>query len=689
MAGYTSGSLRGGDLEIGIALVLQDRFSNQAREASSTIRQLHRDAKMAANANLQAAGTIAANINGIASSVLSGIGRAITEGASFIDTMTTVKAITGATDKQFKELGNTAQGLGLKTMFDSQDIASGMKYLAMAGNSVEQIQDMIHGAAYVAGATGMELGGKGGAADVITNVMRTFSIEGKNASQVVGDQLAKAALSSNVSMTDLAETIKYAGADMVTLGQTLPQVAAMAGTLGNAGIQASMAGTAISNMARYLNKSIASPNFKGAKMLASIGLGKEDFLDVNGEIIDMGTALGKIKDRIKDMNASDRNNVMNQIFGVRGMRAGVAMMNHLEDYQKLLYDIAHVPAGYAEDVMGQRMDNLAGSLDKLYNSIENIRTTFAEAIGPVLKPILNGLAQFLEWVRQVLDIPILGTIVATLTGLVAVVGWLGSRAVMAAAGFKLLFGDSQVSIKNMFRLLTAGWTKATILAKQYMGMERAIIAQRKGGFIGEPFNSMLGRAGFPTHNVKGTNIPAKQRSDGRWIANTGKGATGWTLVGKETVQRASKGGFLKSLLGGAAGSVAAGAAKKGIGRAILGVGARLVGVLSGPLGWAVTGLSIAIPLITSAVKKSRDATAQNTQAINGMRSDLAKEAANNTQLHVNEQIRVLYQAIRYFGDQIPKIKPQMDLTVNIDGKKMMQQVIQDQASDINLSLGTK
>lgn len=81
--------------------------------------------------------------------------------------------------------------------------------------------------------------------------MRTFKLEGQNAANVVGDQLTKAAMSSNVSMADLAESIKYSAASMVTLRQQLPQVAAMIGTLGNAGIQGSMAGTSIRNMADY------------------------------------------------------------------------------------------------------------------------------------------------------------------------------------------------------------------------------------------------------------------------------------------------------------------------------------------------------------------------------------------------------------------------------------------------------
>lgn len=696
MAGYTSGSLTGSDLQIGIALVLHDRFSNQAREASSAIRQLHRDAKMAVNANLQAASQIAGGVYDMSMIGMRAMGTAIKDGASFIDTMTTVKAITGMTEKQFNALGNTAQNLGLKTMFGSQDIASGMKYLAMAGNSYEQIQDMIHGAAYVAGATGMELGGKGGAADVITNVMRTFSIEGKNASQVVGDQLAKAALSSNVSMTDLAETIKYAGADMVTLGQTLPQVAAMAGTLGNAGIQASMAGTAISNMARYLNKSIANPDFKGGGALAALGLSAQDFLDSKGEIIDMGLALEKIKNKMTGMNASDRNNIMNTIFGVRGMRAGVAMMNHLEDYQRLLKDISTVEAGYAEKTMGMRMETLAGSLDKFYNSLENIRTTFAKAIEPVLKPILNVAGAILGVFRDILDIPVIGNMIAAITGLVFVFGTLASKVVMVGTAWRLLFSDGQVTARNMFNLLIHGWKKAGISAKQYQAIEKTIIAQRKGAMVGEGWGGFLGRSGHYQYNMKGDpSKVVKRRADGRFIAHTGKGATGWTLVKGSDVQRTSKGGLIKRLLGlgGAtadtAGTFAAGAAKKGIGRTILGVGGRLIGVLTGPLGLAITGLSIAVPLIHNAIQDNKKASIDNAYAVNRLTAELEAERAKNQGLNINEQVTAMYNALRYFADQIPKIKPVTDLTINIDGKKAIKQAIDGDQAQTNLALGTK
>lgn len=696
MAGYTSGSLKQGDLEIGIALVLQDRFSNQAREASSNIRQLHRDAKMAVNANLQAAQSIGIVADNIGTAMYSALKQSVYEGSAFIDMMTTVGAITEATDKQFKQLSDTAQTLGLKTMFNSQDIASGMKYLAMAGNSAKDINDMIYGAAYVAGATGMELGGKGGAADIITNVMRTFAMEGENASKVVGDQLAKAALSSNISMTDLAETIKYAGADMVTLGQTLPQVAAMAGTLGNAGIQASMAGTAISNMARYLNKSIADPNFKGGKMLEKLGLGPKDFVNSNGEIIDMGLALEKIKDAMTGMPAFERAAILNAIFGVRGMRAGVAMMNNLDNYRELLDKIVYESNGYAQEVMEKRMSSLAGHLDAFLNSLENLRTTFATSIEPILKPILKTASAIFGVIRDILALPVVGPLLAGLTGLGVILFKVSSAIIMFKAKWKLAMGDSQVSFKAMIDLMIKGWGAASVSASQYANIERTIIAQRKAGIAGSKWD-ILSKGGV----VNGVGVNKAGRFYDTKTGRLLKTSTAASMVNKRTGAI----GWVKSILGSAVGAGAASTAGKAAGsaasklgtRALLGFGAKGLArgaamLFGGPVGWAITGLSIAVPLLVKALNKNQASTDENTASVYTLAGKYATESERlkaGKDLTLTEEVRSMYQAMMYWANQLPKIKPTAVINLSVDGKGLVKQVIAEDGEDVNMALGTK
>ena len=684
---FTSGS-PGSSLEIGIALVLQDRFSNQAREASNTIRKLHNDAKMAVDANLNAGIGVANTMMSIADNAFSVLSASVVAGAEFIDTMTTVGAITQATESQMRELSDIAQTLGLESMFNSQEIASGMKYLAMAGNDFNEVTQMIRGAVMVAGASGMEIGGKGGAADIITNVMRTFRQEGERASVVVGDQMTKAALSANISMTDLAESIKYAGADMVTLNQTLPQTMAMIGTLGNAGIQASMAGTAISNMARYLNKSIADPNFKGGKALASIGLSPEDFLDTTGSIIDLGDALEKIKIATQDMNASQRNLIMNQIFGVRGMRAAVVMMNDLEGYRELLNKIQNESSGTASEMMDKRMSSLAGRLDAMVNSFENLATTFATSVTPVLGPIFDAVGYVMGILRNILATPVLGTFIAGFTTLGVLAGVVFPRIIKFWASIKLLRNDSQISMANFFAILRGGWRGAAMDATRYMAIEKALIKQRRGGIAADGVlasaQAALSGGAVVAGVSKTRNGRYRDETTGRFIKKT---------EAQRRLSSATSADIERALTGRPKPNISSTAGR--IGKGILSMGKGLLGFLGGPWGFAIITIASLIPSLIGAIRGNKEETTRNTEATSNLtkRYDSLKteaEAARLTKQNNQPTTQDLIDAIRFWATMLDKNngKP-INITLNVDGKKAIQETIDNNQEDINLNTGIK
>ena len=691
---FTSGSPSAGQLEIGVALVLQDRFSNQAREASSVIRGLHRDAKNAVQANLTAVQVYANMASGVANSIVSTLTTTIETGADFIDVMTTVGAISGATENQMSGLSETAQTLGLRTMFMSRDIASGMKYLAMAGNDANQIQEMISGAAMMANATGMELGGKGGTADLLTNIMRTFKLEGQQAADIVGDQLTKAALSSNVLMTDLAEAIKYSAASMVTLKQQLPQVAAMIGTLGNAGIQGSMAGTSIRNMADYLTQSITNPNFKGAKAMAKLGLGKQDFVDANGDLQDFAVILEKIGTATQGLSTVDQNAVFKSIFGVRGMRAAVAIMRDTGGYFDLLNKIQNNSAGFAEWVVGKRMKTFAGKIDIVRSAAENLMTTFSEALGK--NPIIMGFLDMVGWaisqLRDLMATPF-GPWIAGFAAIAAVGLKIGSIWMGLRARWLLLNGDSQVSFRTMVRLMIGGWNQATISAQGYLNMERAIIAQREAG-IEASAATVAAMGGMPAYYYNG-NTPAKMGANGRYYANTGRGASGWTPVPAAMVTTTDASKMTRSLMGGA--GAAAGAASRGalasVGRGLLGFGSRIVGLFMGPLGLAITGISIFGPMIYSAIKGNKSAQDENTRATNDLASAIKAsregyKQKDNLQMLTIQEMRWLVQTLGLYAERLnQRDNKGTHLTINMDGKKFLEEYLGDRDAEINVAAG--
>lgn len=706
MPAYTSGSLTGSNLEIGIALVLQDRFSNQAREASSQIKRLHNEAKMAVTANLQSAKSMADTVMGWSGRALGGISSMLQEGAGFVDTMTTVKAITAATDTQMKGLSETAQSLGIATMFDSKEIASGMQYLAMAGNTAEEIQQMIEGAAYVAGATNMALGGKGGTADLITNVMSTFQIEAAGAA-TVGDQLAKAALSSNMSMIDLAEAVKYAGADMVNLKRSLPEVAALAGVLGNAGIQGSMAGTAMSNMARYLNKSLVQPSYKGGKALATLGLSIKDFTDSNGDLIDLSAAIGKIVGGMKGLSSMEVAQVFNDIFGVRGNRAAAALARSLPEYESLLNKILYKSDGYAKSIVEQRMETIAGGIDQMKSALENLRTTFTTAIAPVVTPIFKGIARIFEGIRNIFALPGIGKAIASFVTFGTTIIFITAAVTKLKAAWKLLTMDSQVSFLNMIRVIKGGWGEATWSLQRYMALEQAANATRKGGLAG--INPKMSKAEWAMMNgmpVGGIYLGGDGRY--RWAKGNQAGKRAGTFAaagdvasavgskGKEAAMAAG-GGFFAGLFGkGAAKTAASGAARVGFGafagRGILAVGGRLVGLLGGPIGVGISILTLLLPSLISAIGGNKDATDANTEAANKVANQYGNLVERNKANKFPGEDQILtqmYNAMQYWAEQIRHIKPTAVINLNVDGKPTIKETFEDMQGETNLTLGMK
>lgn len=685
MAYTTSGSLRGNSLEIGIALVLQDRFSNQAKDASAAIKRLHNEAKMAVTANLQTAEGILGGIYDGFVGVASGIKNTVLQGAEFIDTMTTVSAITNSTKEELEMLSKTAQSLGLETMFGSQDIASGMKYLAMAGNTVEQVNDMIKGAAYVANATGMELGGKGGAADLITNVMKTFKIEGTGASELIGDQLTKATLSANISMTDLAESIKYSAADMVILKKELPEVAAMIGTLGNAGIQGSMAGTSLGNMARYLIKAF-NPKTDAYSFLQKMGLSQQDFVDAKGDLIDFGDIMEKISKGVERLPSTDRSKAIGAIFGIRGQRAANAIMNDLEGYRNLLDQIQNNSAGFAKSIVDKRMNTLAGSIDKVSSAWENLKVAFVEQIAPTLMPILNTVSSIIEAVREFVSTPF-GSVASQIFLISTFVGLVGTKVLQLITKWRLLRTDTQIGFLNMFRLIRGGWKGATLDLQNYMRLQGLLNAQTTYGL--PYYASMAKHLGTPVGGVVYDQRAKRWRSSDQSITGLGKGTF---MSEKNATKYTEKYGTGKQIAAGFFGNTAGATvnATKSTWGKLLSLGSKLFSGLS-LLSLGAMVLFPLIQMLINAIKGNSEEVKKNTYSVNTLAGRYATEQerlAAGKSLDLAGEVRLLNETLKKLENKKP-----VDSTItirleDINGKEIAKKVI-DLNNDSNQTNGIK
>ncbi|MDD4464925.1 MAG: phage tail tape measure protein, partial [Desulfobacterales bacterium] len=161
--------------------------------------------------------------------------------ADFDDQMRMVKAVTGATETEFKSLTAVAEKLGRETSFTAKQVADGMTAMGRMGFNAKEIEAAIPAVLNLSRATGTELAE---AAEIAANNMRVFGIESGKMSEV-SDILTATANGSAQTLTDLAEGLKMAGPQAAAAKDSIVNVSGALGVLANMGIKGSLAGTAL------------------------------------------------------------------------------------------------------------------------------------------------------------------------------------------------------------------------------------------------------------------------------------------------------------------------------------------------------------------------------------------------------------------------------------------------------------
>jgi len=393
-------------IDLGVRFFLRDQFSGQVERMKSSMQGL-RGEFTAFQDNLRSARSISTSIAAGGAAMLMGMGSHIAQGADFLYMMRSVEAITDATSSQMQTLSEQAIRVGRDTMFFPKDIAEGMRFMAMAGQDALTINKTIESATNLAGATLTQVGGKMGAADILTNALKAFGWEAERSAEM-SDILVLATNNANVSLNDLGNSIRYVAATSRNLRIPVQETTGLLMSLGNAGIQASMAGVATENMYRYLAMSLSEFSTKRATSAwATLGIDKSALKDSRGNLIPIVDLLGMIKSRMANMGSVDQQNVLRDIFGVRGLRAAATLINNLDEAQGFIAKLRDpANAGTAAEKMGLMMDSLQGSIWRVQSAWEGLKVGFAEATQGTLRPLLEGLASIVGGLSTIVKTPV-------------------------------------------------------------------------------------------------------------------------------------------------------------------------------------------------------------------------------------------------------------------------------------------
>lgn len=606
-------------VEVGVALVLKDRFSQEAGKISGSFRTMMNDMNTW-NRGIQMS---ASNTMDFGMQLVGGMARAYKYSAGVQNEVWTASKIAGATIAEQREMLQLAKDVNEITPLTASDVASGQRYLAMAGNKFDAIKEMIGPASKLASIFTMPVGQKGGVADLMTNIMSMYQIPMGEAARVT-DDLYTAVTNANISLTDLAQSISYAGADMATAGVDLRQTAAAIGVLGDMGIQGSMAGTSLANMIRYLQLSLVNQKKKGYNALADLGLSPDEFFDAQGNLIDLYTIYQKFAKAAVDLPSRIETPTFFNIFGVRGNRG---MLPVLRDIASGRDKMGKILATYDQNIGAvnrlneERLKTDAGVIDQFESSIENLTVTAGAALGRIFTPVLNVGNSIIKVINSISETwvggfglrvaatgVVVGTIVAgfnTVRGIIRSVGYLQTIATASTEGMSTATAKTNAQFVIMEAHLRNISFMMSSIAAQTLGMGKSIPLSG-GFFMGK---DKRGRAYY-------------QDSMGRRVSQ-GTALGGTNLI-STTVREGGKQ-----------------AGKKLATSAALGLGGRLMGLLGGPVGLAITiGLPLLIEVGSSLIKSvDRNTEAQSKEDPSAIRAQNEERFLNAMRAAIRDGLK--------------------------------------------------
>lgn len=345
---------------------------------------------------------------------------AIRSATSFQKSMNMVGAVTKATGEEFVKLEKLAKDLGAATEFSASQAAEGMKFLGMAGLSVNQIMGALPKTLELAASAQMELGD---AADIVTNIMSGYRLETSDLARV-NDVLVNAFTSSNTNLQQLGEGMKVVGPVAKAMQFRFTETAAALGILAKNAFQGTLGGTGL----RRIMTNLVSITPKAGKMFAELGI---KIFNTDGSLRDLTQVLASFEDaQAKGVDQMKLTQAVMEAFGQRGGPQFLALLGAgskaLNKFEKNLEE-----TGTSARVAEAQMKGLPGAFKLLVSAFEAIQLAIvASGLGKWIEDVVRSLAGFLRRLSkinpQLLKIgTIIALVVAAIGPLIAALGMLG------------------------------------------------------------------------------------------------------------------------------------------------------------------------------------------------------------------------------------------------------------------------
>lgn len=254
----------------------------------------------------------------------------------FNEKIAKVKALTGATTDEFRDLQKAAMEVGKTTKFTSEEAAEGMEKFALAGFKPKQIISVLPHIFDLAAASGEDFVM---IADMVSDHMNAFNI-GINDVGKATDILSNTMSRSNTTIEMLSEAFKYVSSSAHDLNMDLATTSAAVGLMGDQAIKSGQAGR---NLKQALSK-IADN--KVQKQLKQLGINVKNS---KGEFVGMVDFVKQLEKTTSKMTGINKMALLKDLFGDQGSLAINKLLTAQKEVNGVMYKGADALAQFAKE----------------------------------------------------------------------------------------------------------------------------------------------------------------------------------------------------------------------------------------------------------------------------------------------------------------------------------------------------
>ncbi|SQC70600.1 Phage-related minor tail protein [Listeria fleischmannii subsp. fleischmannii] len=320
-----------------------------------------------------------------------GMGLAVKSAADFEAQLSSIQAVSGATNQEMAQLEKLAVDMGAKTKYSSLEAAQGIEELMKAGVSTS---DIMNGglAASLDLATAGELDLKD-AAEIASTALNAFKSENLSVRDAA-NLLAGGANASATSVSGLQMGLAQSAAVASSAGLSFNDTATALSVFANNGLKGSDAGTSLKTMLLTLQPQSDS----AAEAMKRLGIitkdGSNQFYDSKGKVKSFAEISEVLKNSLEGLTPAQQQSALKAIFGSDAYRAAsIAAREGADGVNQMNGEMKKTTAA---DVAAKKMDNLKGKIEEMKGALETMGISLGQAVIPLLS---DGV----KWLQQMID----------------------------------------------------------------------------------------------------------------------------------------------------------------------------------------------------------------------------------------------------------------------------------------------